>query len=397
MRVKHLAERGAEILEIQLQPVQVPGHPKESMKSSLFACTALLCGLLLPLSADQITLKNGDRVSGKIVTTDAKTVTLNTDFAGTIKIDRTLITAISTDAPLNVTLKDEGKMQAQVTGPTDELKIKKSDGTALTVKADSLVAIRDDASQHAWEREEERLLHPRLNDFWSGFITLGIANSSGNASTTSMTTAASATRVAGRNKMAVNFAQIYARQSTTLPYGETANRLGGSFRLDRDLSKRIFVFGINAYDFDKFLDLNLRMSLGGGFGYHVWQGKRGFFDLAGGGNWNRETFDVTKLVDNGQYTTLTRNSGELTLGQEFGYQPLSRLKINEKLSIYPNLTQTGEYRMNFDTNASVPLYKWLEFNVGFSSRYLSNPPVGKLGNDTVLSTGIRASFDQNKR
>ncbi len=51
------------------------------MKSSIFTCAALLCSFALALSADQITLKNGDRVSGKIVTTDDKTVTLKTDFA----------------------------------------------------------------------------------------------------------------------------------------------------------------------------------------------------------------------------------------------------------------------------------------------------------------------------
>lgn len=367
------------------------------MKLTHCARITLLFSLVLSLSADQITLKNGDRVSGKIVTADDKTVTLKTGFAGDIKIDRTLITGIFTDAPINVTLKDAGKVQAQISGPADDLKIQTPDGSVLTVKADSLVAIRDDASQKNWEREQERLTHPRLNDFWSGFITLGIANASGNSSATSVTTAASATRIAGRNKMSANFAQIYARQSTTLPFGETANRMGGSFRIDRDISKKVFVFGINAYDYDKFLNLDLRLILGGGFGYHVWQSKKGFFDVVGGGNWNRETFDVTNIVNTGQYATTTRNSGEILLGQEFGYQPLSRLKLNEKLAFFPNFTQTGEYRMNFDTTASVPLYKWLEFNVGFSSRYLTNPPIGKLRNDTILSTGIRASFDQTKR
>ena len=203
--------------------------------------------------------------------------------------------------------------------------------------------------------------------------------------------------MAGRNKMSINFAQIYARQSTTIPFGETANRMGGSFRVDRDISKKVFVFAFNGYDYDKFLDLNLRMTLGGGFGYHVWQNKKGFLDVMGGGNWNRETFDVTNIVKTGKYITQTRNSGEISIGQELGYQPMSRLKLNEKLAFFPNSTNAGEYRMNFDTTGSVPIFKWLEFNVGFSSRYLSNPPFGKLKNDTILSTGIRATFDQNKR
>ena len=40
------------------------------MKSRLSFFFALSCGISLTISADQITLKNGDRVSGKIVTSD---------------------------------------------------------------------------------------------------------------------------------------------------------------------------------------------------------------------------------------------------------------------------------------------------------------------------------------
>lgn len=40
------------------------------------------------LQADQVTLKNGDRITGKIVTSDAKTLTIKTDAMGEVKIDR---------------------------------------------------------------------------------------------------------------------------------------------------------------------------------------------------------------------------------------------------------------------------------------------------------------------
>lgn len=212
--------------------------------------------------------------------------------------------------------------------------MQKADGSALTVKGESLVAIRDDASQKAFDREVERTKHPKFNDFWVGFVTLGVANSSGNSSTTSVSTAASAVRDAGRNKLSINFAQIYARQSTTIPVGERPTAWA-TVRIDRNLSKRIFIYGINAYEYDKFLDLNLRMIAGGGFGYHVWANKKGFFDAYGGGNWNRETYDITSKVKPAVYLTQTRNAGELTLGEEFGYQPMSRLKLNEKLNFFP--------------------------------------------------------------
>ena len=53
--------------------------------------------------------------------------------------------------------------------------------------------------------------------------------------------------------------------------------------------------------------------------------------------------------------------------------------------------------MALDTTASVPVMKFLEWNAGFSSRYLSDPPPGFRNNDTILSMGVRLSFDQARR
>jgi putative salt-induced outer membrane protein YdiY len=345
---------------------------------------------LLPLAADQITLKNGDRLTGKIITADDKILTLKTAYAGEVKIDRAVVTAIQTDEVLNVTLKDQGDVLAKVDSGAEAAKLLKPDGAVVTVEPAAVSSLRDDASQKAWVREQERVNHPRLNDFWSGFISFGLANASGNSKSSTISTAASATRIAGKNKMGLNFAQIYATQSTTAPFGTTASRISGSFRIDRDLSPKLFVYGINAYDYDRFLDLDLRTALGGGLGWHTWKNPRGFLDLAGGGNWNREKFSTST-------GPLVRNSAEAHIGQEFGYELFKKLKLSERLGFLPNLSQTGEYRLNFDSTASVPILKWLEWNVGFNSRYLSNPLPGKRKNDTILTMGVRVSFDQTKR
>jgi putative salt-induced outer membrane protein len=350
----------------------------------------LICGFSLPAAADRITLKNGDSLTGTVISSDDKVLLLKTEFAGEIKIDRGAIASIQTDQALNITLKEQGKVQAKVQAEGATARLSKPDGVVLSVDPGAMTALRDDASQRAWEREQERLLHPRLSDFWSGFVSLGIANASGNSKTTTVSTAASATRAAGKNKMALNFAQIYATQSTTAPFGSTANRISGSFRIDRDLNARTFLYGINAYDYDRFLDLDLRAVLGGGLGWHAWKNPRGYLDLAGGGNWNREKFSTPSGA-------LIRNSAEASVTQEFAYQPLSKLKLFERVSFFPNMTETGEYRLNFDSTASVPILKWMEWNVGFNNRYLSNPLPGKRKNDTILTMGIRVSFDQTKR
>lgn len=346
-------------------------------------CLLLSAGIL---AADQVTLKNGDRISGKITQADAKTVTVKTEFMGDVKIDRAAISGISTDAPLNVQLQDKtvaGKVETEGA----QVRIQTQDAGAITAPVEDVVAFRDDAAQKAYLREVERTRHPRLNDFWSGFISLNLAGASGNSRTNTFSTAAAAARIAGKNKMALYFNQVYATQSTVEPSGPTANRISGGYRIDRDISKRLFVFGTTDFDYDKFLSLDLRSVLGGGLGVHVWRSNRGFFDLGAGGVWNRE-----KYADG-----LVRNSAEVLFTEELGYTVLNRLKLSQRMALYPNLSETGEYRLNFDLGASLPIYKWLEWNMGLSSRYLTNPPIGHKSNDLLYTTGIRLSFDQTKR
>lgn len=56
--------------------------------------------------ADQVTLKNGDRLSGSIVKSDGKTIQLKTEFAGDVNIEWDAVTAIVSSQTLHLALKD---------------------------------------------------------------------------------------------------------------------------------------------------------------------------------------------------------------------------------------------------------------------------------------------------
>lgn len=346
-----------------------------------------ICLVAALLSADQVTLKNGDRLSGKIQKSDDASLVLKTDYAGEVKIDRKMIVSIVSDEALNVALKDGSRLQGKVETVEDALRIQPPAGAAVTAKLETVTALRTDAEQKAWEREQERIHHPRLNDFWSGFVSLGFASASGNAKTTTINTSAAASRAAGKNKMGLYFNQVYATQSTTEPKGATASRISGGYRIDRDVSSRMFVFGTTDFDYDRFLLLDLRSVFGGGLGVHVWKSRNGFLDFGAGGVYNREKFSTGQI----------RKSGEILINQEAGYTLMNRIKLFERMQFYPNLSETGEFRLNFDTGASVPVMKFLEWNFGVNNRYLSNPVAGRKTNDLLLTTGIRVSFDQTRR
>ena len=350
----------------------------------------VLTVLLTVARADVVLLSNGDRLSGEIISADAKTVVLRTAYAGEVKISRDSVADIRAENPLFVTLAEGAVIVARVEAAGGAVRLVQPDGLLKSVAPAEITAMRNEAAQRAWEREEERWKHPRLTDFWRGSVAFSIANTAGNARTTTLSTAASAVREAGRNVLALNFSQIYATQSTTEPFGATANRISGSLRVDRRANGRLFLYGINAYDYDRFLSLDLRSVVGGGLGYKPWLSRRGSLELSGGGNWNREKFSREE-------GPLVRNSGEAAAGQELNIQLLRLFRLNERLGFFPNLTSRGAYRISLDATAAVPVMQWLEWTVGVNDRYLSNPLPGKKKNDIAVTMGVRFSFDQTRR
>src|ERR1035438_74237 len=73
-----------------------------TMKTLLFVLLAVSTVL-----ADQVTLKNGDRVTGAIVKKDGNNLTVKSDLMGVVTIPWDQIADIKSNEPLNVELKGQ--------------------------------------------------------------------------------------------------------------------------------------------------------------------------------------------------------------------------------------------------------------------------------------------------
>ena len=67
------------------------------------------------LFADQVVLKNGDRLTGSIEKSDDKTLVIKTEFAGEVTIDWPAIQEINSSAPLHVSLSNGQTVVGTVT------------------------------------------------------------------------------------------------------------------------------------------------------------------------------------------------------------------------------------------------------------------------------------------
>lgn len=334
--------------------------------------------------ADQVSLRNGDRLSGSIMSSNREIMTMKTEYLGDVTIQWDAIEEITSEEQLFVTSSDGQVLVGSVSTSGGEFIVRTAQGSTVSIGKAVVESIRSPEEQASYEAEVERLRNPNLLDFWSGFVDVGLSLTKGNAETNTFSTAMKTERKTQRDKISVYANSLFAQNSTTGVSETTANAIRGGTRYDMNLNGNLFTFGFLDLEFDEFQNLDLRNVIGGGLGWHVKDSGRVIFDFYSGGSFNQEFFS----------TDLTRRSAELVFGEELTYKILESTSISEKLSIYPNLSETGEYRVQFDSTLSTELSSWLAWHFTLSDRFLSNPIPTVKKNDVLLTTGIRLSFGE---
>ncbi|MFZ0461307.1 MAG: DUF481 domain-containing protein [Candidatus Acidiferrales bacterium] len=346
----------------------------------------------IPALADQITLKNGDHVTGTIVKSDAKALLIKTDYAGDVTLKWSEVSEIKSDQELYVGLTNNQIVAGIVSMSDGKIQIEtKTEGTVTSGK-DSVQYIRNDAEQAAALAVFYRLQHPRLTDFWSGFLDAGLSGTRGNSDTTSLNFDGTAVRTTVADKITVDFNSILTKSANITPgvTTTTAHSITGDLRGDFNLGPRAFAFAQTQFQYDELEDLNLRNVLGGGVGVHVRKTANTVFDVYGGGAYDQAYYTSTLATTTGQ--NITQKSGEINAGEDFAYKLSNRTSLAEQLDFWPNLSDTGQYRVTFNGSAATKIKGWLDWQVSINDRYVSNPIPGIKTNDLVLMTGIRVTF-----
>lgn len=336
---------------------------------------AILATLSLQVRADRLTLKNGDRISGKIVKSDARTLVITTEFAGDLTIAWGAIEQISSDAPLYLTLADGRTVSGLVSMEGERIEVRTEGATAVTTDRVSIQLLRSEEEQRAFDQ----IQRPGWLKLWGGSANLGVALTAGNSETTNIAFGLALERTTLHDKTSLYAAALYAKDSTEGESRTTANAVRGGLRYDRNISRKWFGYGFTALENNELQDLNLRLVLGGGLGYHAIRGERVEFDLLGGADWNKENFE-------GDFDD--RSSAELNLGQTLSWRLGSRTSLREQFFVFPNLSEGGEYRLNFDTTLTTDITRRIGWQLTLSNRYLSNPPADLDKNDLLLTTGL---------
>lgn len=343
---------------------------------------AQLLLLAAPALADRITLKNGDRITGTIVKKDGGKITIRTESAGTIQIKWEAVSTIEADNVLYVELKDGSKVAGTVEAVDEGLRVVGDEDGPLPVATDQITAIRNEDEEAAYQAQILEKEDGSLFKRWSGSADVGFSLTTGNAKTRSLNFATKGERVSEEDKISLYAKGVQASNSTTGTSVTTAQAFWFGGRYDRNINERTFVFGIADFEYDKPQQLNLRAVGGGGFGYRWIRTDRTELDLFGGATFNREYFDN---ADN-------RSSAEALIGEEFSFKITESTVLEQKLEVFPSLSRSGTIRARFDASFVTSLNSWLGWHVSVGDRFNSDPLPGKVQNDLLFSTGLRATF-----
>jgi putative salt-induced outer membrane protein YdiY len=222
-----------------------------------------------PLSADEVRLANGDRITGTVVSLVGGTLTFKTAH-GDLKLPWPEVAALRMDAPLLVrtTTADAQLMTLDTTAGI---------GPALGDIVEIAAPV------------------PRVT--WDGGANAGLLTTGGNTDISSLRLDGEVTARTRADRYTASAVVNRASDDGR----ETAENWTTSFIYNRFMTERLFVDANAIFTSDRFRDLDLRTALGVGLGYQVWERPMASLSFNAGLGWVQE--NVATAPDD-SYTAL---------------------------------------------------------------------------------------------
>jgi len=210
----------------------------------LLVTLALLSPTLAP--ADEVRLKNGDRLTGTAASLASGTLTFATPY-GDVRLPWAEVTRVVVTDPILVTVGTAPPVSATLLDAG-------ADGHA-TLQPGGIVALGDIVA----------LTRPQPAIVIDGGAGAGLTTTEGNTEVNNLRLDGDIVARAGDNRYSGNAAVTRARGSGV----ETARNWTMGAKYDRFLSARLFVNANTILTNDRFRDLDLRTAIGAGVGYQL--------------------------------------------------------------------------------------------------------------------------------
>ena len=315
------------------------------------AASAVL--LAAPARADMVVMQNGDRVSGTVKHKAGDTLTVDTDYAGTLELRWSQVKSIQTDAPVEIVVEGE---------PASALSWFAGDES--DPRLDRIVYINPSAEE--WGHRYA--YRTRLNV--SGAWTAGNSSTSRGQADGEFT---------ARSKDVRWILSGKARREA-VSGEETASSWLGTLKRDHFLlDPSHFVYARASLERDRFKDIRLRSTLGGGFGWQLLDSE--ITKLTLGAGLDAVTTRRITAPDE-RYPAL---GWDVRLSHWLGAKAVELLHEEEG---FWNLHDTRQVTLRSRTGMRVPVAKGMVANASLNVDWEREPAAGRKPFDATLLLGV---------
>ncbi len=218
--------------------------------------TAILACLLLAAgaAADEVHLKNGNRLSGTLISLSEGKLVLETDFAGRLSIDWGQVERIQTESAIEVVLTDGTSVKgtAAPDAASGRLELWLTSTTAAPLDLTQVTAINPP-------------VEPAVR--FNGRINVGLNKASGNTDTETAHADAELTARSLNHRVSTGAAYNRASKDNR----KTEENMLGRLKHDYFLTPKLYWYTSGLAEKDEFKDISLRATIGPGLGYQFFE------------------------------------------------------------------------------------------------------------------------------
>jgi putative salt-induced outer membrane protein YdiY len=315
----------------------------------------LLIFALLPASAETLVfhLKNGDRVSGKLLSESTNEVTVSSRVFGSVKIPLAEISkreVIPESPATNQTTAAVVTNAAPVKPPPPPMKPANPEATPIA------------STPHFWKHDVQFGLNLRYAEIESQEFLV----------------------IEKSTYAKPPFRHIF---DGSFKYGHSAgtlseNSLIGSEKTEYELTPKTYLFNLLGGGYDEIRKIDLQYDLGPGVGYEVLKLTNFVWKTEGGFN-----FEQQYRSDNS-----TETSYSIRIAEIFAWRVWDKLTADAKFEAFPNLGQVGEYRLRMESTLRYPVSNHLSLNLNVVDLYDTQPVQGVDRNDLQIRSTIGVNF-----
>ena len=331
----------------------------------------VLSGSVVSL-ADELYLKNGDRLSGQIVRLMDDKLVFKSPSVGEVTVGLSDIRTFSSEAPLEVHLKDGTVLHQPVAaGEPNQFSI--AAGEPLKPQT---FAVTQVASINPPPKPEPK---------WTGSISASVASTHGNTSTESLAGSFATVRRSEKDRITVNadYARSQREDPDTGDEDTTENWWKAKAQYDYFFSKKFFGFVNGRYEKDAIAELDRRVVIGGGGGYQWIEEPATSFSTSLG---------LASLYE--KFDNATDSNSEISLQAGYNFQKTlwENLRFLHELTYFPSLGQFSDYYLTTSAELRATMVKNLfaSFRVIFD--YDASPAIGRGSTDVKYLFSVGLTF-----